>query len=380
MVRIVREKEENFSISKVELFQIRLPLKSPFKTSYGVLTEKAFDIICLTSESGHIGYGELVAFETPDYIEETLPNSRLIIKDHLLPLILNRKIENPTQIWEWFQVVRGNYMAKSAIETAVWDLYAKITGQSLGVILESATDQLEVGVSMGMVASTEELLKRVSDYVEEGYTRVKLKIKPGYDIIPLSAIRKKFPNLMLMADANSAYDLSHLTDLKALDSLNLVMIEQPFAADDFLDHAILQKELNTPLCLDENIRTVNDCRVAVALGSCRSINLKIPRVGGITEALKIIDYCRDKQILVWLGGMFESGVGRALNLQLASRTEFGLPGDISASDRYFYEDILEKPLLMEAGKMKVPQGLGIGVTVNGAFLQKNNLSYTWLKR
>lgn len=369
-----------FKIKKVELYQVRLPLKTPFKTSYGLLKEKAFDIICLTSESGQIGYGELVTFETPDYIEETLPNSRLIIENHLLPLILNREITAPTQVSEWFQVVRGNYMAKSAVETAVWDLYAKITGKSLATILESATDQLEVGVSIGMLNSIEELVQTVSNYVEQGYKRVKLKIKPGYDVMPLSAIRNKFPELLLMADANSAYNLSHLADLKALDSLNLAMIEQPFAADDFLNHAILQKQLKTPLCLDENIRTVNDCQVAVALGSCQSINLKIPRVGGITEALNIIAYCRNHHLSVWLGGMFESGVGRALNLQLASRTEFSFPGDISASDRYFHDDILASPLLMKDGKMQVPQGLGIGVVLNKSYLNQNNLSYTWLKR
>lgn len=205
-------------------------------------------------------------------------------------------------------------------------------------------------------------------YVSQGYTRLKLKIKPGYDIEPLTLLRKEFPHLLLMADANSAYTLKDLPVLLELDRLNLAMIEQPFNQRDFIEHAYLQKQLKTPICLDENIRTLNDVKTAHTLGSCRGINLKIPRVGGIAEALSIVTFCREHNLTVWLGGMFESGVGRCLNIQFASQNDFTFPGDISASDRYYYDDIIKNKACLTDGKLAVPLGKG-----NGAVLDQEKI-------
>lgn len=357
-------------IKRIDRYRIRLPLRIPFETSYGRLTEKAFDIILITDELGNQGIGELVAFEQPDYIEETIATARIIIEKHLIPLLIDREIDDPREISLLFQEVKGNQMAKSSIETAVWDLYAKRNGKSLQTSFSATRTQIPVGVSVGIQPDISELLKQISAYVDQGYQRVKLKIRPGYDLKPIASIREKFPELRLMVDANSAYTIDDLSHLKKLDAYNLVMLEQPFAADDFLDHAQLQKVMKTKICLDENIRSVKDCELAFALGSCRSINLKIPRVGGITEALKIVDFCEKHDLLVWLGGLFESGVGRALNLQFASQSTFTFPGDISASDRYYYEDIISKPFVLTNGKLSVPTGSGIGVSLSPEHLLK----------
>lgn len=351
-------------ISRIERYRVRLPLRIPFETSYGRLTEKAFDILLVTDELGNQGIGELVPFEYPDYIEETIETARIISQKHLIPLLTNKEITHPKEVADLFYEVKGNQMAKSSLETAIWDLYAKRHNQSLKNYFNKTRTQIPVGVSIGIQTNLDELLNQITSYVEQGYQRIKLKIRPGYDLEPIQEIRRNFPNLTLMVDANSAYTIEDLQHLKKLDMYDLAMIEQPFAANDFLDHAQLQDELKTKICLDENIRSVKDCELAFSLGSCQSINLKIPRVGGITEAMKIVKFCQEKGLLVWLGGMFESGVGRALNLQFASQKIFTFPGDISASDRYYYEDILEKPIKIQHGEIHVPEGLGIGVTLS----------------
>ncbi|MGX7245429.1 o-succinylbenzoate synthase [Enterococcus quebecensis] len=357
-------------IHRIDRYRVRLPLRTPFETSYGRLTEKAFDILLVTDELGNQGMGELVPFEQPDYIEETIETARIIIEKHLIPLLKGAEIHHPQDVSFLFDEVKGNQMAKSSLETAIWDLYAKRNGMSLKTYFNDTRAQIPVGVSVGIQTDLAVLMDQITEYVKQGYQRVKLKIRPGYDLKPIEAIRQKFPELSLMVDANSAYRLKDVPHLKQLDKYNLAMIEQPFAADDFLDHALLQKELKTAICLDENIRTLKDCEVAFSLGSCRSINLKIPRVGGITEAMKIVDFCKEKELLVWLGGMFESGVGRALNLQFASQKIFTFPGDISASDRYYYEDIITDPFEIHNGKISVPDELGIGVSLSGEILAK----------
>lgn len=351
-------------IVEVRHEQLRLPLKSPFVTSYGVLKEKAFDLYLLSDEQGNQGIGELVAFEVPDYIEETLANSRQVIRDFLLPLLSDKEINHPSEVWQLFQGIQGNYMAKSAIETAVWDLHAKRHNRSLVTYFEETRQKIPVGVSVGIQPTIADLLEIVQNYVNQGYQRVKIKIAPTKDYEPLAAVRQKFPELVLMADANSAYSWEDLAMLERLDTLHLAMIEQPFHQRDFVHHQQLQQRLQTPICLDENIRTLEDVQTAYALGSCQSINLKIPRVGGITEALRILSFCKEKKIIVWLGGMFESGVGRALNLQFASQQVFQFPGDISGSNRYYEADIVTEPALVIDGMLAVPQGLGIGVDLN----------------
>lgn len=357
-------------IQRIDRYRVRLPLRIPFETSYGRLTEKAFDILLVTDELGNQGIGELVAFEQPDYIEETIDTARTIIEKHLIPLLVDTDIQHPKEVAGLFDGVKGNQMAKSSLETAVWDLYAKRSNKSLKTYFNDTRAQIPVGVSVGIQTDLTKLIDQITKYIDLGYKRVKLKIRPGYDLKPIEAIRKKFPEIALMVDANSAYTIKDTRHLQQLDAYNLAMIEQPFAANDFLDHAYLQNEIQTAICLDENIRTLRDCELAFSLGSCRSINLKIPRVGGLTEAMKIVDFCKEKEILVWLGGMFESGVGRALNLQFASQKIFTFPGDISASDRYYYEDILTEPIEIRDGDIRVPDGLGIGVDLSQNTLLK----------
>ena len=359
------------NIETIDHYQVCLPLKSPFVTSYGKLEEKVFDLYIVTDEQGNQGVGELVSFEVPDYIEETIQNDRSVIQKYLIPL-LKEPIKHPKEIQERFQVIQGNFMAKSAIETAIWSLYAQRMQQPLAhYFTPSATTELAVGVSIGMQSDEASLLSLIDHYVEQGYSRVKLKIKPGQDYEPLAAIRARYPKLLLMADANSAYRESDWEDLLRLDELGLAMIEQPFSQRDFVMHAALQKQLKTAICLDENIRSFEDVETAAALGSCRAINLKIPRVGGITEAMKIIKSCEQHQLTVWLGGMFESGVGRALNLQFASQPIFTFPGDISGSDRYYYEDVVKQPAEVHQGKINVPNRTGLGVELDWDVIERN---------
>lgn len=357
-------------ITNIEAHQIRLPLVTPFQTSYGSLSEKAIDIIVVRDDAGHEGYGELVAFETANYIDQTISGERLVIAKELVPLLTKGSISHPSEVSQLFASVRGHEMAKSALETAVWDLFAKRNKQSLGALFQVETKSLKVGISLGIEPDITTLLKQVSAAVTAGYERVKLKIKPGYDKEPLQAIRQAFPSLILMADGNSAYTLADQGQLKKLDDLSLAMIEQPLGVDDFVDHVQLQKAIKTPICLDENIRSLADVRTAYHLGSCQSINLKIPRVGGVSEALKILNYCQEKGIHVWLGGMFESGIGRSLNIQFAAQPGFAFPGDISASERYFKEDIITSPFMLKAGALTLPTGPGLGVSLNQEVLAR----------
>ena len=349
-------------IKKIESIACRLPLKQPFVTSYGQLTEKAFDIIRITATDGTVGFGELVAFEQPDYIEETLFSARQVIREQLIPLVTTANIVHPDQVSTCVSAVQGNAMAKSAIETAFWDLHAKQSGYSMADVYPSIHNQIPVGVSVGIQPTIGQLLAQVEEYVAQGYQRIKLKIKPGNDRAPLFAIREKFPELLLMADANGAY-VGQEDVLMALDSLGLAMIEQPLQVRNLTGHAALQKRMRTPLCLDEDIRCAEDIDTVAALGSCQAINLKIPRVGGITEAQKIVKACKEHGLTVWLGGMFESGVGRGMNLQFASQAGFDFPGDLSAADRYYFDDIVEQPAVIENGCLAVPRGKGFGVSL-----------------
>lgn len=359
-------------IKRITKCEVNLNYLTPFQTSYGTQSEKKIDILCVEDELGNQGYGELVAFETPDYIEETLYSARSIIARELVPRIVEQTIQHPQEIQTRFQPIKGNYMAKSAVETAIWDVYAKREKISMKQLLNGTKDRVQVGISLGIQKDIPTLLTKVQAAVTAGYTRVKLKIKPGADHAYIHAVRQNFPELLLMADANSAYSINDLEQLKELDAFDLTLLEQPFSSSDFLDHAHLQQEMATTICLDENIRTVADVRLAHKLGSCRSINLKIPRVGGIGPALDIVNYCRKQGIMVWLGGMFESGIGRALNLCFASQAAFSFPGDISASNRYYKEDCIEEKFILENGAIRVPNGIGLGVHLKPEFLRNQN--------
>jgi len=261
-------------------------------------------------------------------------------------------------------------MARAAVEMAAWDLEAKAAGRSLASLVGGVRDSVPVGVSIGLQQTDEELHRKVADYLEEGYQRIKVKIKPGRDVEMLKGLRDRYPEVPLMADANSAYSLEDLPHLRELDGLGLTMIEQPLAHDDYLDHARLQSEMETPICLDESIRSVRDVALAIEIGACRIINIKPGRVGGLSSAKAIHDLCVEHEMPVWCGGMLESGVGRAHNVALASLPGFTLPGDISASRRYWVEDIVAPEFVLDGGTVAVPSGPGIGVEVRADLLDE----------
>ena len=357
-------------LKEVTVYTMKMRMKSAFSTSFGTMQNKTFLLIEVKDQSGFIGWGEGVAFDTPWYTEETVQTMKHMLEDFLIPMLMNKEIIHPDEVNALFTPIRRNAMAKASIEGAVWDLYAKQNNMSLSRALGGVQDKIEVGISIGLQKTTEELIAVINKFLQEGYKRIKVKIKPGHDIELIRAIRTHFPHVPLMADANSAYTLDDIETLKALDAFNLLMIEQPLGHDDIVDHAQLQKELKTPICLDESITSFEDARRAIELGSCRVINIKIGRVGGITEAKKIHDYCAVKGMPVWCGGMLEAGIGRAHNIALTSLSNFILPGDTAASNRYWEEDIITPEVTVEDGYITVPTSPGIGYSVNRDMLEK----------
>jgi o-succinylbenzoate synthase len=359
-------------ILKIQLYVIKMPLKSPFQTHLGTVTEREGIIVEVTDYEGISGYGEGVAFSTPWYTEETVQTSLHMLSDILIPLLQTNLIKHPRDASILFKSVRRNQMAKAGLEMALWDLYAKQNLTSLSAVMGGTRDKIPAGV----VVATDSILaalNQIEKYLVEGYQRFKMKIHPNQDYSFLSEIRKHYPDLPIMADANSSYTLNDLERLKALDDFNLMMIEQPLAHDDIIEHANLQKVLNTPICLDESIITFDDARKAIELGSCRVINIKAGRVGGLYEAKRIHDYCLDKGIEVWCGGMIEFGVSRAHNIALASLPGFTIPGDISGSNRFWEEDIISPEVTVKNGFIAVPTTPGIGFTINERRLKETLL-------
>lgn len=361
-------------IEEITIRHLKMPMKAPFTTSFGTVAEKELLLLEVKDASGTIGWGETVAFVAPWYTEETLKTTWHMLEDFLMPALLHKDIAHPDEVSALFATIRRNGMAKASIEGAVWDIYAQQTKQSLAHALGGSKDLIDVGISVGIQSSTDKLLELIKVYVEKGYKRVKVKIKPGYDVEVIRAIRAAFPNLPLMADANSAYTLNDIEVLQQLDAFNLLMIEQPLAADDIIDHAKLQKQLKTPICLDESITSLEDARKAIELGSCGVMNIKIGRVGGITEAKKIHDYCQQHAIPVWCGGMLEAGIGRAHNIALTALSNFALPGDTAGSSHYWYEDIVTPEIVVEDGHIRVPQSIGIGYQPNLEIIDKLTIS------
>jgi O-succinylbenzoate synthase len=359
------------NVERVDLLHLSLPLKSPFETSLGRMTEKQVFILQAQS-NGVVGYAECVASTEPLYNEETLGTVKHMLEQFLIPSLFKHSVSIPEDVHMLFAPIRRNYMAKSALESALWDLYCKQQGIPLAKALGGTKSEIEVGVSIGIEASIEEVLHKVETYLGEGYRKIKVKIKPGFDVALIDSIRSKFgSDIPLMADANSAYTLKDIDILKELDNYNLMMIEQPLAHDDIIDHATLQKELKTSICLDESIHSVKDARKAIELESCRIINIKIGRVGGLFEAKKIHDLCQQYNIPVWCGGMLETGIGRAHNIALTSLHNFTIPGDTSASDRYWQEDIVEPAVsCIRPGILAVPSIPGIGYDINENTLNK----------
>jgi o-succinylbenzoate synthase len=351
-------------VTSVVLRHLKMRMKSPFTTSFGTFQDKEFLLLEAKDGNGLSGWGESVAFHSPWYNEETLKTNWHMLEDFIIPSLLNKEISNPNEVSEILSYIRKNNMAKSTIEGAVWDLYAKQKGITLAAAIGGKTSKIEVGISIGIQKTVDELLKLIEEYVNEGYKRMKVKIKPGWDVEVMREVRKHFPDVALMADANSAYRLKDINLLKELDEFNLTMIEQPLASDDIVDHATLQRAINTPVCLDESIHSLEDARKAIELGSCKIINIKIGRVGGLTEAKRIHDLCQEQGIPVWCGGMLESGIGRAHNIALTTLDNFILPGDTAGSSRYWEQDIIDPEVVVENGMITVPDKAGIGYEPN----------------
>ncbi|KZE52471.1 o-succinylbenzoate synthase [Brevibacillus parabrevis] len=352
-------------IERIELQQLHIPLRFRFETSFGYTLVKELILVSVYGE-GEVGYAESVAMPDPYYNEETTETAWHMMERFLIPKLFANPIETPEDVDRLFAPVRRNYMAKSALEGAIWDLYSKQKGISLARALGGDKSVIDVGISIGIEPTVDQVLAKVERHLAEGYKKIKVKIKPGFDVELIRAIRKQFgDDVPLMADANSAYTMAHVDIMKELDHYGLMMIEQPLAHDDIIDHAKLQRELSTPICLDESIHSVEDARKAIELGSCGIINIKVGRVGGLTESKRIHDLCQAHDIPVWCGGMIESGVGRAHNIAITTLPNFTIPGDTAASSRYWEEDIVENGVeLIAPGQLAVPEGPGIGYTLN----------------
>lgn len=350
-------------VERIELRLIEVSLVEPFETSFGREEQRRAIIISVEGD-GLTGWGECVAGSGPWYSYETTQTAWHIMADFLIPALAGISLTHPSDALKLWARVRGHPMAKAGLEHALWDLYAKVERISLAEALGGTKERVESGISIGIQPDIPSLLRVIEQRLKQGYRRIKLKIKPGWDVKMLQAARKKFPEIKLTADANAAYTLCDLGVLKALDDFNLLMLEQPLSFDDLVDHAALQRQLKTPICLDESIKGPDDARRALELGSCRIINIKSGRVGGLTNSKRIHDECRAKLAPVWCGGMLETGIGRAHNVALASLPGFTLPNDISASSRYYEHDLVDPAFALNSdGTITVPKDPGIGVAV-----------------
>ncbi len=351
-------------IDRLQLRLVRLPLVAFFETSFGRIYDRAFILVSVDG-GGERGVGECVADVDPYYSAETTVTAWHILKDFLAPLVLGRAFAEPRDVFAGLARVRGHHMAKAALEMAIWDLAARQRGLPLSRLLGGTRAEIASGVSIGIQDSVEQLLGKIETELAAGYRRIKIKIKPGWDLAIVEAVRGRFGDVPLMVDANAAYTLDDRARLGALDRFGLMMIEQPLDYDDIRDHASLQRAIATPICLDESIHTVRAAAEALDLGACRIINVKPGRVGGHAESIRLHDLCASRGVPVWHGGMLESGIGRAHNIHLASLPNFSLPGDIAASRRYFAPDLIEPGIdVSPSGTVAVPTGAGIGVAID----------------
>jgi O-succinylbenzoate synthase len=350
-------------IDRLELRLLKLPLVRFFETSFGRVYDKEFILVRLEGD-GAVGFGECVADADPYYSAETNETAWHIVSEFLVPRLVGATFDHPRDVFPAFKAVRGHNMAKAGLEMAAWDLFARLRGEPLARVLGGTRDRIASGVSVGIQDSLDDLAATVERELAAGYRRVKIKIKPGWDLAAVETIRKRFGPIPLMVDANAAYTLSDSATLAKLDVFDLMMIEQPLEYDDIADHACLQRRLKTPICLDESIKSVGIAREAIAAAACRIINIKPGRVGGFGESIRLHDLCAEHGIPVWHGGMLESGIGRTANVHLSTLPNFSLPGDVAASKRYFDPDLIDPPVEVAGdGTIAVPQGPGLGVTV-----------------
>lgn len=361
-------------IERIELRQVYLPYVAPFETS-GWREEGSHAIIVRLDAEGITAWGESPVGQSPFYNEENTKTAWVIQQDYLAPMLLKADLSSPEDVTPALAKVRANRMAKAGLEFATWDLFAKAQGRSLAALLGGVRDRVDVGVSVGIQKDIDALLKVVGGYIESGYRRIKLKIRPGWDIEPTRAVRSAWPDILLQVDANSIYHLSDAAHLAELDQFNLLLIEQPLAHDDIFDHARLQPQLKSPICLDESIVSPDHARWAIELNACRVINIKPSRIGGLADAKRVHDLAQAAGMPVWHGGMLETGIGRAANVALASLPNFKLPGDISANDRYFKRDIVHNPFTLNADStLSVPTAPGLGAIVDEDYLDAVTLA------
>lgn len=351
-------------------------LKTPFTTSLSTTTKREFIIVEAREKSGITGWGECSAFTSPWYTEETIQTAWHMLADFLIPIVLKEPIKHPNDLQTRFSLIKRNNMAKAALEEALWDLYAKKENRPLSAVLGGSKQTIEVGAAIGIQENERKLLNTIEQYVSEGYKRIKVKMKPGLEDAILAPIRKHFPSLPLMVDANGAYTLQDIERIKRLDDYDLLMIEQPLADHDFIGHAKLQTEINTPICLDESINSYADALLAIQMKSCKIITIKIAKVGGLANAKKIHDLCQAHDIPVWCGGMLDSGIGRAHNIAISSLDNFLLPGDTSASSRYWVKDIIIPEVTMRDGIIHIPTNPGIGYEIDRSFLKTQTIAST----
>ena len=353
-------------LEAVELRRIRLSLVAPFETSFGVQTERDILLVKAIASDGE-GWGECVAGEEPTYSSEYVDACQHVLIHHLLPRLFARSNLSAEDVGPVLRPVHGHQMAKAAIEMALLDAQLRVRRESFAQYFGAVRPAVDAGVSVGIHKTIPELLETVGDYLEQGYRRIKLKIKPGWDVEPVRAVRERFGKVRLQVDANTAYSLAEAAHLALLDQFDLLLIEQPLPEEQVLAHAELAKSVRTPICLDESITSTQAAADAIQLGACRIINIKPGRVGGYLEARRIHDLCASHGVPVWMGGMLETGIGRAGNVAMAAMPNFTLPGDTSASDRYYHRDITA-PFVLHDGRLDVPAGPGLGVEVDMEYL------------
>jgi o-succinylbenzoate synthase len=367
-------------LSSIELRRVALPLVRPFRTSFGTETSKECVLVRVETSDGTVGWGEGVTGPEPGFSEEWNDGLWLVVRDFLAPAAFGAGDLGAEDLSGVLSGVRGNPMAKAALINAVLDAQLREAGRSLAAYLGAERDRVECGVSVGITPTAEELVDQVAGYLAEGYRRIKLKIEPGTDVERVTAVREANPDVLLSVDANAAYTLDDIDVFRALDAFDLLMIEQPLHHEDLVRHARLQAQIATPICLDESIRSAADAAAAIELEACRIVNIKQGRVGGVLEARRVHDICAQAGVPVWCGGMLETGVGRATNLGLAAMPNFTLPGDTSASARYFTDDLTEPFVLNPDGTMTVPAGPGIGVTPRPDRLEATTMRRELLSR
>jgi len=352
-------------ISSIELREIRLPLVHFFETSFGRTTERRILLVRVEDKDGAEGWGECTAGEGPFYSDEWTDSAWLTLEGFLAPFLHGKEVASAAEVFSLFHAVRGHRMAKAALETACWDLEARTKSLPLWKLLGGEQSEIACGVSIGIQDSVAVLLEKIQKEIAAGYQRIKIKIKPGWDANVIETVRQRFPDIRLVGDANSAYTLADAPLFRELDRFKLMMFEQPLAHDDIFDHAKLQQQIQTPICLDESIHSAEDAQHALDLGSCRIVNLKLGRVGGHAEAKRVETVCRERGVPVWCGGMLESGIGRAHNIAMSTLPGFTLPGDVSASERYWTTDIIEPVVTVTPmGTINVPNSPGLGFAVD----------------